>query len=309
MKKTHLTLAACALIFGACASEPPKQLVDARSEYERVKSGPASQVAPAQLHEAKTALDKANQSFADDGDSDKTVDLAYVAQRKSQWADVEAKTTVNAQNKTQAEKDLLTTAVAQGKMTAAELAAARQANAANQQQLAANQTTMAANQQQLAQTNQQLAQTADQLQQEKEARIAAEKNADALLAKLAQVKEDERGKIITLNGSVLFKSNQSDLLDTARDRLKQVADALKTMGHHEITVEGFTDSRGSESLNQTLSERRAQAVRDYLAGQGVSADKLNSKGMGKADPIADNKTAEGRAMNRRVEIVIAKDKT
>lgn len=302
MKKTYLSLAASALIFGACASEPPKQLVDARNEYEKVKQGPASQIAPAQLHEAKNALDKANQSFADDGASDKTVDLAYVAQRKSEWADVEAKTALNNQNKTQAEKDLLTTAVAQGKMTAAELAAARQANTQSQTQLAGAQ-------QQLATKDQQLAQTADQLQQEKDARAAAEARANELLAKLAQVKDDERGKIITLNGSVLFKTNQSDLLATARDRLKQVADALKTMGNHDITVEGFTDSVGSEQHNQSLSERRAQAVRDYLAGQGVTPEKINSKGMGKADPIADNKTAEGRAMNRRVEIVIAKDKS
>jgi outer membrane protein OmpA-like peptidoglycan-associated protein len=297
MKKTYLTLA-CAAALGACAHNTPQQLVDARSEYERVKNGPATQVAPAQLHEAKVALDHANQSFADDGDSPSTVDLAYVAQRKAEWAETEARIALNAQQKGQAEKDQLSTAVSNGKMSREELARAQQANALNQQQLQSNQ--------------QQLAQSADQLQQEKDARALAEQNAadaQAKLAQLAQVKEDERGKIITLNGSVLFTSGQSDLLDSARDRLKQVADALKTMGNHDITVEGFTDSRGSESLNQRLSERRAQAVRDYLAGQGVTPDKIKSEGMGKANPIADNKTAEGRAMNRRVEIVIARDKT
>ena len=71
-----------------------------------------------------------------------------------------------------------------------------------------------------------------------------------------------------------------------------------------IDVEGHTDSRGSDSYNQALSERRTQSVADYLASQGVSASSLNPIGMGEGSPVASNDTREGRAQNRRVEVTI-----
>jgi outer membrane protein OmpA-like peptidoglycan-associated protein len=74
-----------------------------------------------------------------------------------------------------------------------------------------------------------------------------------------------------------------------------------------VQVEGYTDSVGSDSFNQTLSDKRAETVKDFLVSQGVSPDKITSQGFGKNDPVADNSTAQGRQQNRRVNMVVSGD--
>jgi outer membrane protein OmpA-like peptidoglycan-associated protein len=132
------------------------------------------------------------------------------------------------------------------------------------------------------------------------------RTADALaeLAALAAVKEEERGLVITLSGGVLFRSGDSNLLSSAEVKLDQVATALLAVKARNIIIEGYTDSQGSESYNQGLSQRRADTVRDYLVQKGYPADRIQSRGKGMGSPIADNSSPEGRANNRRVEIVI-----
>jgi outer membrane protein OmpA-like peptidoglycan-associated protein len=127
------------------------------------------------------------------------------------------------------------------------------------------------------------------------------------LAELATVKDEPRGMVITLSGGVLFASNREVLLPEARTRLEQVAEVLLTNRERTLTVEGHTDSRGSQSHNLDLSQRRANAVRRYLMGRGYQGDLIQARGLGKASPVAENATAEGRACNRRVEIVIARE--
>ena len=78
---------------------------------------------------------------------------------------------------------------------------------------------------------------------------------------------------------------------------------MKDKPNMRVSVEGHTDSIGSDAYNQKLSERRAQAVRDYLVSQGIDAARISVKGWGKAKPVASNKTEAGRAENRRVEII------
>ena len=125
------------------------------------------------------------------------------------------------------------------------------------------------------------------------------------LASIAAVKEEARGVVITLSGSVLFASGKYALLNTAMTKLDQVAEALKAQdGNKHMVVEGHTDNMGSDATNQPLSLNRAKAVRDYLVGRGVAADKITAVGLGSTHAITDNKTAENRANNRRVEIVI-----
>jgi outer membrane protein OmpA-like peptidoglycan-associated protein len=102
----------------------------------------------------------------------------------------------------------------------------------------------------------------------------------------------------------LFKSGSSELQPLARDKLGQVAKALKDEGYQRLVVEGHTDSRGSPSQNEALSLRRAQAVRTYLISQGIDSSKIEAIGNGSRNPVADNATPDGRANNRRVEIVI-----
>ncbi len=161
---------------------------------------------------------------------------------------------------------------------------------------------------QLAQS--QLAQSREDLNKTKK-QLAAEQRAreDALnsLSKIAKVRQESRGTVITLSGSILFASGKSTLLPDARSKLDQVADALKSAQEQSYIVEGHADSRGSTPLNQRLSEQRAETVRNYLVERGISPDRVKSTGYGKSRPIANNKTAEGRANNRRVEIVVQRE--
>jgi len=129
--------------------------------------------------------------------------------------------------------------------------------------------------------------TSAQLADEQKARLAAEQraaDAQAALAKLASVKQEPRGIGATISGSVLFASNQATLLPEARVRLDQVAEVLLTTRERDITVEGFTDSQGSDALNLDLSQRRADAVRNYLVERGYQADRIKAHGIGKGTP-------------------------
>jgi hypothetical protein len=108
---------------------------------------------------------------------------------------------------------------------------------------------------------------------------------------------------VTLSGSVLFASGAVDLLPAARDRLTAVADVLKQT-QQPLLIEGHTDSQGPDAFNEDLSYRRAERVREFLISQGVPSDRVDVRGLGEYRPVASNATAEGRANNRRVEIII-----
>ena len=231
---------------------------------------------------AKQALDQAEHSFQDKPDSYRTRDLAYVAQRKSELAEAAASLAPDRKSQTRANDEYKDT---QGKIAVK-----------TKQDLSDTRTALAASEHagEL---------TAERLSAEQKART----DAQAALAKLAAVREEPRGMVITLSGSVLFASNRAILLPEARARLDQVADVLLTTRERNLTIEGHTDSQGSDSYNLALSQRRADAVRDYLVQRGYQADRITAHGLGKGHPIADNASPEGRANNRRVEIVIERE--
>ncbi|MEW6132696.1 MAG: OmpA family protein [Pseudomonadota bacterium] len=102
---------------------------------------------------------------------------------------------------------------------------------------------------------------------------------------------------------VNFDYDKATLRADAVARLDQAAEALRQWGNTKVEVAGHTDSMGSDEYNMRLSEQRANAVRDYLVGKGIEADRLTAKGYGESQPLADNGTEEGRARNRRVELV------
>ena len=140
---------------------------------------------------------------------------------------------------------------------------------------------------------------------DREQALAAEREALDRLSQLANVSDDGEGNsVITLSGEVLFETGKASLLPTARQRLEGVATALNLQPERSIRIEGHTDSTGSRSLNQELSERRADVVRRFLIERGVAASRVTSEGRGEAEPIADNRSPEGRANNRRVEIIL-----
>ena len=275
-------LVGASILFVACGtSMPPRELVDARAAYEKVKTGEAAQLKPEVVHEAKVALDQAEASFQDDATSDRTRDLSYVAQRKAEYA------------------------AAQGGLAGA--VALRDSSQRELQMLQAQGLQKA--QGELTQTRQQLAAAGEKLAMETKARQDAEKRARDAMDKLAvaaalAVKEEPRGTVITLPGAVLFPTAKWDLLPGAREKLDQVAEALKNQADHKMVVEGHTDSQGTESSNIELSQRRAQSVRDYLVSRGVPNDIISSTGVGQSRPVGDNGSAAGRQQNRRVEIIV-----
>ena len=168
--------------------------------------------------------------------------------------------------------------------------------------------TLKKTQAELANTQNTLSKTQDELKREAAARAEAEKRAAQSLAdlqKIAAVKKEDRGMVITLSGGVLFPTDKSELLAGAMAQLNQVGEALvRNSPDSRITVEGHTDSQGQAAHNQELSQKRAEAVATYLRSRGIAPDRVTAAGKGADKPIADNKTIEGRAQNRRVEIIV-----
>lgn len=112
------------------------------------------------------------------------------------------------------------------------------------------------------------------------------------------------GMVVTFDSGILFDFDRSDLRDNARDNLRNLANSLQKYPGEEVLVVGHTDAQGSDSYNQALSERRAQAAADFLQAQGIAASRIHTRGMGESDPVADNSTEAGRQANRRVEVVL-----
>ncbi|MDB4964942.1 MAG: hypothetical protein JWN44_631 [Myxococcales bacterium] len=292
MKTSTIGWCAAAL-FAGCATTPPTELRDARAEYERARTGAAAQLAPADLHRAEQALAQAEQAFAEDPRAPVTVDLAYAAQREAEVAESAARSAQVAQKRAADEAAI---AAAQRDLQTQRQAAQTQAESATQARADAERRAQeAAAQRQVAEA---------QVQQER----ASREQTEAALHRVEQfatVSNEARGRVITLNGSILFASGTADLLPAARTRLDEVAQALKTEHGSRFTVEGFTDSRGPATRNQQLSEARANSVRDYLISQGVDEDHMRAVGRGEDEPVASNATPDGRANNRRVEIIIS----
>jgi outer membrane protein OmpA-like peptidoglycan-associated protein len=118
--------------------------------------------------------------------------------------------------------------------------------------------------------------------------------------------ESARGLIVNMS-DVLFDTGRYTLMGDTKISLAKVAGILQAYPGLKLQVEGYTDSVGSDQLNQKLSENRASAVRDFLVSQGVSMDNISATGYGKASPVADNGTTAGRAQNRRVQLVVSGD--
>ena len=134
---------------------------------------------------------------------------------------------------------------------------------------------------------------------EQTARVQAE--LDALKAK-----PTPRGLVLTL-GDVLFDTGRAELNPGAARKLDQLAQFLNEHPERRVEIDGFTDSVGSDSYNQDLSSRRADAVKSALLSRGIDASRIATRGYGKTFPVASNTESGGRQLNRRVEVVIGGD--
>jgi outer membrane protein OmpA-like peptidoglycan-associated protein len=283
---------ASAILLGACASAPSTTplLDEARGDFVAANNNPqVSSYAPLEFKQASDALEQANAAAARRDSMNDIDKLAYIAKQKIATAREVATTKA-------AEADIANSGKVrdqvrlEARTAEADRAKADAAAAQAQAALAQNQAAAAVNQ----------VADAEARTREAQARAAA---LEAMMTEL-QAKKTERGMIITI-GDVLFATGQATLTQPGMANLRKLADVLSQNPERTVLVEGFTDSVGSDTSNQQLSERRAAAVRSALLGMGVAAERVAMKGYGEQYPVASNDNASNRQLNRRVEIVLS----
>jgi outer membrane protein OmpA-like peptidoglycan-associated protein len=216
-------------------------------------------------------------------------------------ADAKAAAEAEAQAKAQAEQDARRRAQAEADRQAAENAKAEaemeeaKAQAARAAALVEQQKA-----QQEAEKARQAADDAIRQKEELRARLLRQLN------QVLETRDTSRGLVVNMP-DVLFASGQYTLKPAARERLARISGILLAYPEVRLEVEGHTDDVGSDEFNRRLSEKRATTVRDYLVDAGVPGSNVSARGFGKTRPIADNSSASGRKLNRRVEMIISGD--
>lgn len=314
MKKNRflpVTFFAAALLAG-CSSIPESQTLDeARSSYNSAQADPqVARLAPVELKDAEAALARAN-SAQSKRESRETVDgLAYLAKQKIAIAEATAK-------RRNAEQTVSNAAAERNKVLlearTAEADQAKQQAAIAEQSSEQKTAALALAEAQAEQQRRDLEAKTAEAERARQQAAMAQANAEQDKARLDQIqaqlndlqaKKTPRGMVITL-GDVLFDTNKAQLKSGGSRNVEKLAEFLKEYPQRKVLIEGFTDSTGSDSYNRTLSEERANAVRNALVERGVSGDRISTRGYGKSYAVASNNTAAGRQLNRRVEIVLS----
>jgi outer membrane protein OmpA-like peptidoglycan-associated protein len=216
-------------------------------------------------------------------------------------ADAQAAAAAEAQAKAQSEEDARKRAQAEADRASAEQAQAEAAK--NQAQAESAQAAAMAEQQKAQAAADQARQAANEAIRQKEEMRAR------LLAQLNQVLETRdtaKGLIVSMP-DVLFAVGKYQLVPAARERLARISGIVLAYPDLKLEIDGYTDTTGSDEFNQSLSEKRAATVRDYLTTSGVSINNVFARGYGKENPVASNDTSAGRKLNRRVELIVSGD--
>jgi outer membrane protein OmpA-like peptidoglycan-associated protein len=266
----HIAVLAASLSACSHMREPNTALEQARRDFNSAQSDTRlNTLAPDEFRQAKDALIAADRAWADGGAMGTVDHLAYMA----------AQRLVIAQETAANQANQAVSAGAAGERDKARLAMRTNEVDAAQLKLA----------------------VADAAATQGQARV------NDLEAQLKELhgKQTDRGMVVTLGG-VLFESGTSQLLPGSGLNMAKLAAFFKNSPQQRASIEGYTDSVGSDAANLDLSQRRADAVLKALVELGVPADLLSTRAHGKAQPAASNGTEAGRQMNRRVEIVFAK---
>jgi outer membrane protein OmpA-like peptidoglycan-associated protein len=305
------------------ARVPPLDLLEARNAVAIATAAGAEQYAPDSLTKAKDMLQRAEDYYlrkqgrtpigtAARGATQMAEDARLLTLRRKEQARIEAERLAHqqAQEKAEADARAAQEQAAQAQAQADE-DARRRTEAERAQAEAQRQQAAALADQQKAQAESEAArQAADQSEKQRQEAVRQKEEMRArLLAQLNQVlqtRDTARGLIVSMP-DVLFDFNKFTLKPEARERLARISGIVLAYPDLKLQIEGYTDSIGSDEYNQTLSDKRAEAVRDYLVASAVSMNNVTAHGMGKADPIADNGTAAGRKLNRRVEMIVSGD--
>lgn len=260
-------------VLSACTTMPPdKSPIElARINVQAARDNPqTASLAAGELQTADAALQRANQAQAANA-SGATVDhLAYLASQRAAIAQ-------EAGRQKAAEQRITDANTVRDRMQLENRT--READAARQSTLDAQEQTRAAELR-----NRQLEERVKEL----------------------NAKPTPRGWVVTF-GDVLFSTNQAQLKPGGARNIDKLADVLQSYPQRKVLIEGFTDSTGSEATNLALSQRRSAAVREALIDKGVNPSRISTRGYGESYPVADNTSASGRQLNRRVEIILSDD--
>lgn len=273
---TGLSILATALL-AACATPMANPNLDAaHASYERAASDPlVARSAPKELSRAQSELARADHAFQEKKDAATVDHLAYLASQRTQVA-VETGRIARAEQastdaQSQRERIVLASRTREAEKAKLDADAARMQADAARMSAAASQQRAGALEDQLA----------------------------ALKAK-----PTDRGMVLTL-GDVLFDTGRSTLKPGAMKTIDDLASFMQQHPERKVLIEGYTDSVGGEEMNQELSERRADAVRDALMRRSVPFDRVQVHGLGERYPVATNDSGAGRQQNRRVEVVFS----
>jgi outer membrane protein OmpA-like peptidoglycan-associated protein len=309
----------------------PLEMYEARNAVDIAKSRGADKYAPEILAKAQASLEVAESALSSNADKNGIISAAretaqfsedaraYSAQRQEEERIAQERDAAAAEAKAQAEAKAAADAAEAKRQADAEAAdAKRQADAD-----AADAKRQA---DEAAADAKRLADEAAEAKRQADAELAAQQAANAQQQSALEQSEREKqllrqrlleqfnrvlpttdtpaGLVVNM-ADVLFATGKSDLRASAREALAKLSGIVLNYPTLQLTIEGHTDSVGSAEYNQALSEKRADAVHDYLVSQGVDASKLSAQGLGKFHPVADNSTAAGRQKNRRVEIIVS----
>ncbi len=281
----------------------PLEMYEARNAAEIAKSRAADKYAPEIFSKAEGSLKMAENSLASKADNNATISIARQTVQFCEDARILA---VQRQEEERIvrERD---EAAAKAKAEAETKAAAEAAEAQRQADAAAAEAKRKAD----AEIAEAKRKADAEIAAKEQAMQAAQKEKQQLRARLLEqfdrvlpTTDTPRGLVVNM-GDVLFDTGKSELRPGAREALAKLSGIVLNYPSLKLSIEGHTDNTGSAELNQTLSEQRADTVREYLIGQGLDAGLLSAKGFGMNTPVADNNTAEGRQKNRRVEIIVS----
>jgi outer membrane protein OmpA-like peptidoglycan-associated protein len=307
----------------AADAKTPLTLLEARNAVAIAKAAGAAKYAPDSLRKAEDYLARAEDYLlrkqgktpigtAARGATQMAEDARVLTLRRKEQERIanEKQAMMNSQQQAEAEARASAEAEAQARAQAEE--DARRRSQAESDRAAAERAQAEAQQQQAQADAARAAAQADQQRAEAAAAEAIrqkEAQRQRLLDQLNQVletKDTSRGLVVSMP-DVLFDTGSYTLKPAARERLARISGIVLAYPDLRLEIEGHTDSVGSDSYNQTLSEKRAASVRDYLVNNGVSINNVIARGLGKGSPVADNSTAAGRKLNRRVEMIVSGD--
>jgi outer membrane protein OmpA-like peptidoglycan-associated protein len=299
----------------------PLDVYEARNAVQIAKDRGAEKYAPEIFSKASASLQMTENALAQKTDKNQ---ILSTARQTIQFAEDARALSAQRQyaERIQREKEAAAAAAAAKAKQEADARAAKEAQqqaeltAAREAQMKAEAAAQSAEQKAAAQAAAQKAaaeQAALQAREEaaKEEAARAQAQTEALRAQLLkqlndvlQTTDTPRGLVVNM-ADVLFETGKFALSQDAQLKLAKLSGIIQAHPGLNLAIEGYTDTTGSADFNLKLSQQRADAVRTFLIAQGLSADTITSKGLGEANPVADNATAAGRKLNRRVEIIVS----